>query len=236
MGSKGSSGPSNTVIAGVAVLLFGGVLLGVGIHHMIRTGTCSSTGYSANYGPVPTCPPGTGWWFAFLFGGIILGIVGGFMTASGTGMSISPIFFSIFGGIGFGALSLLIDSKASSGTKVFGGIFGGCFAVVGLGAGWAMLSAAIKAINGTASSSSSSSSRSMPGSSFARSSLATMTAAQGVVTNAFKSSPAPVPSRSSPSGDDTDSLEQVEKLAALHKAGALTDDEFAKEKAKLLGL
>jgi hypothetical protein len=154
------------------------------------------------------------------------------MTASGTSMSISPIFFSIFGGIGFGALSLLIDSKASSGTKVFGGIFGGCFAVVGLGAGWAMLSAAIKAINGTASSRS----RSMPGSAFARSSLATMTAAQGVVTNAFKSSPAPVPSRSTPSGDDTDSLEQVEKLAALHKAGALTDDEFAKEKAKLLGL
>jgi hypothetical protein len=223
------------VIAGVAVLLFGGVLLGVGIHHMIRTGTCSSTGYSANYGPVPTCPPGTGWWFAFLFGGIILGIVGGVMTASGTSMSISPIFFGIFGGIGFGALSLLIDSKASSGTKVFGGVFGGCFAVVGLGAGWAMLSAAIKAMNGTAGSGSSSSSSSISRSSLARGSLATMTGAPRVVSNAFRSSPAAAPSRSAPSGADTDALEQVAKLADLHKSGALTDEEFAMEKAKLLG-
>jgi hypothetical protein len=33
-------------------------------------------------------------------------------------------------------------------------------------------------------------------------------------------------------GSDLDSLS---KLADLHKAGALTDDEFAREKAKLLG-
>jgi Short C-terminal domain len=32
-----------------------------------------------------------------------------------------------------------------------------------------------------------------------------------------------------------DPLEQVEKLAKLHEEGALTDEEFAAQKAKLLG-
>ena len=65
-------------IAGGALLLFSAVLLGVGIHHLVATGTCSSTGYSGNYGPVPYCPSGTGWWFAFVFGGIIGCLIGAF--------------------------------------------------------------------------------------------------------------------------------------------------------------
>jgi len=34
---------------------------------------------------------------------------------------------------------------------------------------------------------------------------------------------------------EPDPLEQVEKLAKLHEEGALTDEEFAAQKAKLLG-
>ena len=33
----------------------------------------------------------------------------------------------------------------------------------------------------------------------------------------------------------TDVIAQIEKLAALHQSGALTDEEFAAAKAKLLG-
>src|SRR5881227_3899048 len=102
MGAK----PSNTQIAGVALLLFSSVLLGVGMHHMIATGTCSSTGYSANYGPVPHCPSGTGWWFAFLFVGILGGLAGAAMAGS-----MGLIFAGIFGAIGFGALSIVLDSN-----------------------------------------------------------------------------------------------------------------------------
>src|SRR5690348_9084803 len=102
-------------IAGVAILLFSGILLGVGIHHLVATGTCSSTGYSANYGPVPTCPSGTGWWFAFVFGGIIGCLIGSAL-AAGVGF----VFASIFGAIGFGALTIVFDSSASNGTKLFG--------------------------------------------------------------------------------------------------------------------
>ena len=40
-----------------------------------------------------------------------------------------------------------------------------------------------------------------------------------------------------PAGDDMDAkIEQLQKLAKLRDAGILTDEEFAAEKAKLLGL
>src|SRR5947209_16913297 len=95
---------SSVRITGVAVLLFSAILLGVGIHHVVATGTCSSTGYSANYGPVPTCPSGTGAWFAFVFGGIIGSLSGSLMAGS-----VALVFASIFGAIGFGSLSILLD-------------------------------------------------------------------------------------------------------------------------------
>lgn len=130
-------------IAGVALVLFSSILLGVGIHHLVATGTCSSTGYSSNYGPVPTCPSGTGWWFAFVFGGIIGCLIG---AAMATG--IAYVFAGIFGGIGFGALSIALDSSASSGTKLFGAIFGGCFAIVGVIAWLAIIGGALRSLRG----------------------------------------------------------------------------------------
>jgi hypothetical protein len=45
--------------------------------------------------------------------------------------------------------------------------------------------------------------------------------------------PAPQPL---PAGGADDSMAQLEKLAEMHGAGTLTDDEFAAAKAKLLGL
>jgi len=36
-------------------------------------------------------------------------------------------------------------------------------------------------------------------------------------------------------GPDAADLEEIEKLAELHKSGALTDEEFASAKGKLLG-
>ena len=93
--------PSNRTIVGVGVVLFSGVLLAVGIHHLVATGTCSSTGYWGNYGPVPYCPSGTGWWMLFLFAGIIGGIVGGFVSG---GSSVGLINGGIFTAIGLGSL------------------------------------------------------------------------------------------------------------------------------------
>jgi hypothetical protein len=44
--------------------------------------------------------------------------------------------------------------------------------------------------------------------------------------------PAPAPASPSP---DEDVITQLERLGALHAQGILTDDEFAVEKARLLG-
>jgi hypothetical protein len=43
------------------------------------------------------------------------------------------------------------------------------------------------------------------------------------------------PSTSEPAGLSIEAMEQLKKLAELHKSGILTDDEFATQKARILG-
>ncbi len=256
--------PTNKQIIGVALVLFSGILLAVGIHHMVATGTCSSTGYSANYGPVPTCPSGTGYWFAFLFGGII-GCLAGAAVAGSLGL----VFAGIFGGIGFGSLSILLDSSAHGGTKVFAAVFGGCFAIVGAIAWIAVIGSAISSVRSSSSKPARGPSppppSSAPDSGFATSSATAafgassdknadpIMSAYAASRNATPSQPVspastPVPRSPSPTpmglmpglqaakqAASTDAVDELSKLADLHKRGALTDQEFANAKAKLLG-
>ncbi len=116
---------SNRTIIGIGALLFAAVLIGFGMHHLIRTGTCSSTGYAANFGPVPHCPSGTGAWVAFLVGGIIIVFIAGFFSTA------ALIIPGLFCAIGAGAVSVAFDPSASSGSTTFGVIFGVCFLLAG---------------------------------------------------------------------------------------------------------
>ncbi len=256
-----SSQPSNMRIAGVALLLFSAVLLGVGIHHLVATGTCSSTGYSANYGPVPYCPSGTGWWFAFVFGGIIGSLIGALMAGS-----MGLVFAGIFGAIGFGSLSILLDSSASSGTKVFAAVFGGCFAVVGVVAGGAVILGALRSVRAPSAKKPTSSTLPGPTSAFgtpeASSAFGTDSASTDPIVSAYNASrataarapaptltatPTPTPTRTltpldlepglraAMHGAGGDLVDELGRLDALHRKGALTDAEFANAKAKLLG-
>ena len=47
--------------------------------------------------------------------------------------------------------------------------------------------------------------------------------------------PPPPPAYSEPQAPAADPIAQLKQLADLHEQGALTDDEFAVQKAKLLG-
>jgi hypothetical protein len=47
---------------------------------------------------------------------------------------------------------------------------------------------------------------------------------------------APEPQQYAPPAEEDDSTAQLQKLAALHTQGVLTDEEFAAAKAKILGL
>jgi hypothetical protein len=51
----------------------------------------------------------------------------------------------------------------------------------------------------------------------------------------FIGMPAVAASQSAPAGGGDDALDKLSKLADLHKAGVLTDEEFASKKAQLLG-
>jgi hypothetical protein len=46
---------------------------------------------------------------------------------------------------------------------------------------------------------------------------------------------APPPAAPAAGGMTGDTIEQLKQLGALHESGVLTDDEFAQQKAKLLG-
>jgi hypothetical protein len=269
------SEPSNVRIVGVALLLFSSILLGVGIHHLVATGTCSSTGYSANYGPVPHCPSGTGWWFAFVFGGIIGSLIGALMAGS-----VGLVFAGIFGAIGFGSLSILLDSTAKSGTKIFAAIFGGCFAIVGVVAGFAVIGSALGSLRRRPKQAPATSA---PKSRFSKPDPATAFGTPGTTATAFgtpdttsafgtdnkdadpiisaynasragspvtpptatarPASPTPAISplnlvpglQAAKQAASNDAVDELSKLADLHQKGALTDEEFASAKAKLLG-
>jgi hypothetical protein len=212
-------------IAGVAVLLFSSILLGVGIHHLVSTGTCSSTGYSGSFGPVPHCPSGTGWWVAFLFVGIIGGIAGAIMAGS-----TSLVFVGIFGAIGFGALSLVLDSHASSGTKLFGGVFGGAFALVAVATGVALLWPALGSLRPKEVR-------------YGRVKTKTRARTATTSTNISMPTPAPAPTpvnlvpglQAAMGVGSANTVDELSKLSELHDHGGLTDQEFASAKAKLLG-
>jgi hypothetical protein len=227
-------------------MLFSCVLLAVGIHHVVATGTCSSTGYSANYGPVPTCPSGTGAWFAFVFGGVIGGLVGALMAGS-----MGLVFGGLFSAIGFGALSILLDAHAQSSEKVFGAIFGGCFALVGVVAGVAVIASAVGSLRRPAKQPAPSSApvaTSAFGTPQVASSFGTASAPADPILSAYNASHNATPIAPGPSplglvaglqaakqAATGDSVDELVKLADLHKKGVLTDQEFASAKAKLLG-
>jgi hypothetical protein len=252
--------PSNRVIVGIALVLFAAVIEGVGIHHLIRTGTCSSTGYIGNLGPVQKCPAGTGAWIGFLIGGIFLVLIGGFLSAPAGLRLIIP---AIFCAIGFGSLTVAFDKAASSGSKTFGLIFGACFAISGVIPALLMGWSGVKRLGRSAGASRA------PARSRATSPPVTLVptvaagpravAAAGLgatdaaaafggvlekpdaILSAYNAPSDPAaaspsapstPTGSAPRGDVFD---KIAKLAALHTSGALTDEEFQREKAKLLG-
>lgn len=82
--------PTNRQIIGIGGLIFGVGMFASGLWHVIRIGTCSSTGYSSDLGPVPVCPRGTGWWILFLIGGIFSAVIGGIVAASGATTKVRP--------------------------------------------------------------------------------------------------------------------------------------------------
>jgi hypothetical protein len=132
-----------SLILGLAVMGLGAALFSLGIFHGFAHGSCSTTGYSGRYGPVPHCASGIGWWMLLLTGGIFMAL-GGAALSGMAGSILAPLIFIAIGapfialGLRSGDGQLVYGSSSSTG-KLEVAIFGACFAIAGLA--WGVIAA-----------------------------------------------------------------------------------------------
>src|SRR5262245_37433120 len=77
-------------VLGLGLVGLGVAMLCLGIFHGFAHGSCSTTGYSRNYGPVPHCSKGIGWWMLMLMAGLVVTGVGAVL-ASSVGSLVLPL-------------------------------------------------------------------------------------------------------------------------------------------------
>jgi hypothetical protein len=214
--AKAGSPSAGKRIAGVALMLLGVALIGYGTHYLTINGNCSSTGY-VSYGPVPKCSGGEALYIVSVFFlGPALAIVGWlFIPFEGV------LWPAVCVGAGVGMITIPADASAASGAKSFGLVAGIIF--VGL----ALLSVIITvrkrlrpkpALHGPAG--------------LATAPVLNTPAAHPPVS---AGPPGTRPANPFPPGAvSPDPLDRIAKLAQLRDSGALTDEEFEAQKAKLL--
>jgi hypothetical protein len=122
-------------VLGLGLVGLGIGMLCLGVFHGFEHGSCSTTGYSGNYGPVPHCSKGVGWWMLMLMAGVVVTGAGAVL-ARGVGSLMLPLVFVAIGAP-FIALALgnhghLLYRASSSEGKIFAGVFGACFVIAGL--------------------------------------------------------------------------------------------------------
>jgi hypothetical protein len=124
------------LIAGLTLLALGVSLFATGIYHGFEHGSCSTTGYSSHYGPVPHCGKGVGWWMLLLMVGLVVAGAGAVLSGVGSSLGIPVLFVAV--GAPFIALAFrhdhshLLTGSSSSTGKLSAGIFGACFVVSGV--------------------------------------------------------------------------------------------------------
>ena len=199
------AGPSR-VIGGAALMLTGVALMSYGAHYLAKTGTCSGTGYT-EYGPVPRCGSGEALYIMSAFFAGPVAAVLGWLIARAWGW-LWPAFCA---GIGVGLITLRFDATVTSGAKAFAILSGECLFALAVVSVIVSLRkrrrarTAPKAMSGPAAVASG------PGS--------------------FQAAPAWAPGASE---FGTDPFDKLAKLAQLRDTGALTEEEYEHQKAKLL--
>jgi hypothetical protein len=114
-------------IGAVAVILFASAMMGIGVHHLLDSGTCSTTGFT-RYGPAPRCSSSSTAWAIVLPIGVPVIIVAGTVGAMSIFVVLGPLF------VMFGLGALTVGSGGGSGvSSAFPLIFGGAFTLAGAG-------------------------------------------------------------------------------------------------------
>ena len=195
------------VIGGMTLMFLGVALMGYGAHFLAKNGTCSGTGY-VSYGPVPRCSGNEPLYImSATFIGPVVAIVG-WLTAQAWGW----LWPAICIGVGAGLITIGNETAATVGARAFGlvsGVF--LFAL-------AVLSVIVRLRK--------------------RRRLREAREAAGPGITVLASTPAQT--RRAPAGtgaataDRSDPLATIARLAQLRDTGALTEDEFEIQKARLL--
>ena len=197
------------VVGGMTLMFLGVALMSYGAHFLAKTGTCSGTGY-VSYGPVPRCGSGEALYImSAFFVGPVAAIVGWLM-AHAWGW----LWPTVCIGVGAGLVTIRNETTAAAGARTFGLVGGIClFALAGFSVFVSL--------------------RKQRRSANARE-------AAGPGTTVLARTPAPAPVRLAPAGtraatpDRSDPLARIAMLAQLRDTGALTEEEFAVQKARLL--
>lgn len=213
-------------VGGFALMLVGVALIGFGAHYLAVNGNCSGTGYSS-YGPVPHCGGGEPLYIlSVFFLGPALAVVG-WLLARAWGVLWPLVCVSL----GAGLATIQLEKNSASGAKAFGLVAGVCLFAL------AVLSVVItvrKRLRPTAPVSPAylgmTSGAVVPGRSGA---LPAMPGVPAVMDAAGPDLPPREVPRAA-SGPGPDPLDQIARLAQLRDSGALTEEEFQREKAKLL--
>lgn len=201
-----NAGPAR-VIGGFTAMFVGVALMSYGAHFVAKTGTCSGTGY-VSYGPVPKCPGSEALYITSAFFVGPLAAIVGWLVARAWGW----LWPTTCIGVGAGLVTISNETTASTGARAFGLVGGiGLFALAGL--------PVIVSLRKR---------RRPPNPRDA--------AGPGIPAPAITPGPARLapPGRRDATPGRSDPLATIARLAQLRDAGALTEDEFEVEKAKLL--
>jgi hypothetical protein len=218
--TKAQSPSAGKRALGVLLMLLGVALIGYGTHYLAKNGNCSSTGY-VSYGPVPKCSGGEALYIlSTFFVGPALALVG-WTFAQIDGVLWPAVCVSA----GVGLITLSLD--AAPGTQSFGVATGLIFFAL------AVLSVVLTvrkrlrpkpAVHGPAG---------LPGAP-----VLSMPGSPPASAGPQPGGPqfgAPHPGNAGPAGTPAqDPLDRIAKLAQLRDSGALTNEEFETQKAKLL--
>jgi hypothetical protein len=109
-------------IIGAVLMLLGVGLIGYGVHFLAKNGTCSGTGY-ASFGPVPKCSGGEALYIisAFFLGPLVALI--GWLRAQLSGV----LWPAVCVAVGIALVMLYTGQGAVSGGQAFGLVCGACF-------------------------------------------------------------------------------------------------------------
>ena len=213
-------------IAGVALMLLGVAVMAYGAHYVTKNGNCSGTGYTS-YGPVAKCSGGEALYITSVFFlGPALAVVGWLL--AGVSGVLWPAFCIA---MAVGLITLRDETTITAGARAFCVVIGEVFVVLAVVSVIVSVrkrrrpKAAPAGIAGTGTVLAGAAGLAAP---TGLSGPGTGTTASP--SEAYQAGPPVTGMAAGP-----DPLDTIAKLARLRDGGAITDEEYERQKTKLLG-